>query len=56
MEVELKTGIPESFGEALMKVVHKLLVRDDSTFEELTPQEQWTRSETDDIYRFLKKT
>lgn len=39
-----------------MKVVHKLLVRDDSTFEELTPQEQWTRSETDDIYRFLKKT
>ncbi len=55
MEEKLKTGIPESLSESLMKVAYKLLIRDDSTFEELTPQEQqlWTRCETDDIYSFL---
>jgi hypothetical protein len=55
VEEKLKTGIPESLSESLMKVAYKLLIRDDSTFEELTPQEQqlWTRFETDDIYSFL---
>ncbi len=37
-----------------MKVTYKLLIRDDSTFKELTPEEKelWTKFETDDIYRF----
>jgi hypothetical protein len=55
VEEKLKTGIPESLRELLMKVAYKLLILDDSNFEELTPQEQqlWTRFKTDNIYRFL---
>jgi hypothetical protein len=38
-----------------MKFVHKLLISDKATFEQLTPSEQnlWTTFETEDIYRFL---
>jgi len=52
---KLITGIPECLREPLMQVAYKLLIRDDSAFEELTPQEQelWSKVETDDIYRFL---
>jgi hypothetical protein len=55
VEQKLKTGIPASLHEPLMKVAYKLLIRDKLTFKELTPQEQnlWKRFETDDIYRFL---
>jgi hypothetical protein len=44
--------VPERFREPLMKVAHKLLSRDEATFEELTPSEQklWTSFETDQIY------
>jgi len=38
-----------------MKIAHKLLISDKSTFEQLTTSEQtlWTLFETDDIYQFL---
>jgi hypothetical protein len=36
VEEKFRTGIPESLHEPLMKVAYKLLIRDDSTFEELT--------------------
>ncbi len=54
-ETQLKTGITESLHEPLMKITHKLLIRGNSTLEELTPQEQqlWNRFTTDDIYQFL---
>jgi hypothetical protein len=55
VEEKLITGIPESLCEPLMKVAYKLLIRDDSTFEEFTPQEQnlWMKIKTDNIYWFL---
>ncbi len=45
----------KSDHEPLMKIVHKLLISDKATFEQLTPSEQnlWTQFETDNIYRFL---
>jgi hypothetical protein len=53
--MQLKTVIAESLCKPLMKIMHKLLIRDNSTPEELTPQEQqlWNRFETDDIYQVL---
>jgi hypothetical protein len=55
VETQSKTGIAESLREPLMKIAHKLLISDKSTFEQLTPSEQtlWTLFEMDDIYRFL---
>ena len=55
VENQLKTDITESLHEPLMKIVHKLLISDKATFEQLTPSEQnlWTQFETDNIYRFL---
>ncbi len=55
MDTKLKTGIPESLWEPLIKIVRKPLVRDNSTFEELTSQEQnlWSKFETDNIYQLL---
>jgi hypothetical protein len=55
VETQSKTGISESLHEPLMKIAHKRLISDKSTFEQLTPSEQtlWTRFKTDDIYRFL---
>ncbi len=52
VETQLKTGIAESLLEPLMKIMHKLLISDKSTFEQLTPSEQtlWTRLKTEDIY------
>ncbi len=52
---KLITGIPEHLLKTLMKVACKLLLRVDTTFEELTPQEQelCRKFETDNIYRFL---
>jgi len=52
VETQLKTGIAESLLEPLMKIAHKLLISDKSTFEQLTPSEQplWTQFETEDIY------
>ncbi len=51
VETQLKTGIAESLLEPLMKITHKLLISDKSTFEQLTPSEQtlWTQFETEDI-------
>jgi hypothetical protein len=37
MEMQVKTGIAESLHEPLMKIAHKLLISDKSTFEQLTP-------------------
>ncbi len=56
-ETQLKTGITESLSEPIMKIAHKLLIRDNSTLEELTPQEQqlWNCFKTDNIYRFLTR-
>jgi hypothetical protein len=47
--------VPERFQKPLMKVAYKLLSRDETTFEELTPTEQqlWSSFETDQIYRLL---
>jgi len=52
VETQLKTCIAESLHEPLMKIAHKLLIRDNSTLEELTYQEQqlWNRFKTDNIY------
>ncbi len=38
-----------------MKMPHKLLFRDEATFEEITPSEQklWNSFETDQIYQLL---
>ncbi len=49
------SNTPERFCEPLIKVAYKLLSRDESTFEELTPSEQnlWNSFETDQIYRLL---
>ena len=51
----LITGIYESLCDSLMKVVYNLLIRDNSTFEELTPQEKelWKKFKTDDNSRFF---
>ncbi len=55
VNTQLKTGIPESLCEPLMKIAQKLLISDKATFEQLTPPEQtlWTTFETEDIYRYL---
>ncbi len=36
---KLITGIPKCLCKPLMRLAYKLLIRDDSTFEELMPQE-----------------
>jgi len=55
MTSKLRTGISESLHKPLMKIAHKLLIRDNSTLEELTSQDKqlWNQFETDYIYRFL---
>ncbi len=55
VDTKLKTGIAESLREPLMKIMQKLLISDQATFEQLTTPEQnlWTKFETGDIYRFL---
>ncbi len=55
VDTKLKTGIPESLREPLMKIVQHLLVSDKNTFDQLTPKDKklWTTFETSDIYRFL---
>jgi hypothetical protein len=55
VDEKLITGIPECLCKPLIQVAYKLLIIDDSTFEELTPQEQalWNKFETNNIYRFL---
>ncbi len=54
VEIQLKTGIAKTLHEPLMKITHKLLISDKSTFEQLTPSEQtlWTQFETEDITGF----
>jgi hypothetical protein len=55
VEENLITGIYESLCDSLMKVVYNLSIRDNSTFEELTPQEKelWKKFKTDDNSRFF---
>jgi hypothetical protein len=38
-ESQLKTGIAENLCEPLIKIAHKLSIRDNSNFEQLTPSE-----------------
>jgi hypothetical protein len=44
VDAQLKAGIAESLREPLMKIMHKLLISDKATFDQLTPPEQnlWT--------------
>ena len=55
VDTKLKTGISESLHKPLMKITHKLLIRDVSTFKELTSpgQNLWNKFKTDNIYWFL---
>jgi len=52
VDTQLKTGINEGLREPLMKIAQKLLISDQSTFEQLTTTEQKLWS-TFEIYTFL---
>jgi hypothetical protein len=44
------TILIKSLSEPLMKIMHKLLIRENSTIEEFPAQELWNHFETDETY------